>query len=335
MALLIGLWMDKSSAPFYLLNIGLVLCALAVTYVAALFILGAGSLILQGNTERSGSLSWGTTNDTGEAFQPVCQENDGNLSGAFTFRSSDDLLLLALVDYNVTPFYYNGSYGRSHFISAAPGATGGFYSTGQFCVPGLQGGLHDVYIAVVMNPYESSGEAGGSRKIIGESREVIVGNGTWPAPVFRNRSSSRYATYLKDETGTSGLLTEAPLSGPLPAVINSQPVGLEEYYVNVPQRPVNNTILNTSFAIVQLLDYEQIPVRQDAPDLVYYGWMNDSDSCSVRLSLKAPDSPGPHQITVLLLSDPYDSMELTPDAVNYGAGKGLVGDSFVLNVKQA
>ncbi len=63
-----------------------------------------------------------------------------------------------------------------------------------------------------------------------------------------------------------------------------------DYYLQVGHGLVNGKKLNTSYAIVQLLDYSQVPVRYDASDYVYYGFIDVNESSSVHLSLKAPDT---------------------------------------------
>ncbi len=328
--------MDKGAVKTYLMYIGMTFCALAITYIAALFILGAGSMILSStNTESYGGLSWSMRNDTGEIFPQVFLNDDGNLSGSFTFESPDDILLLALVDYNVTPFYYNGSHGIAHNILATPGEWRTNNNSGRFRITGIPEGYHAIDFIAITNPYlndSGSTRTYGSQMIVSQSLEVIVSSNTKPAPEFKGRSASDHAVYLPDRTGTNGLLTREPSSSNNLWKIAAKPGSFEEYYVNVPQRPVNNTIVNNSFAILQLLDYEQITVRDDTPDLVYYGWMNDSDSCSIHMSLKAPAEPGLHKITVLIIRDPYGSMEITPDMSNYDSGKGLFGDYLDLYV---
>ena len=51
-------------------------------------------------------------------------------------------------------------------------------------------------------------------------------------------------------------------------------------------------------------------------DYVYYGYITVNESSSVHLSLKAPDTAGPHRLVVLLATDPFVDGEIAPGVMN-------------------
>ncbi len=46
--------------------------------------------------------------------------DDGNFSFSLTVEPSADCLLMALVDYRVVPFYFDGRYNATHYLSGSP-----------------------------------------------------------------------------------------------------------------------------------------------------------------------------------------------------------------------
>ena len=57
-------------------------------------------------------------------------------------------MLVALVDYQAVPFYFNGSYGKTHYLNGSP--TNNYYGT--FSVTNLSQGYHDVVLVGFVAP---------------------------------------------------------------------------------------------------------------------------------------------------------------------------------------
>ena len=55
-----------------------------------------------------------------------------------------------------------------------------------------------------------------------------------------------------------------------------------DYYLQVGHGTIDGRKLDTSYAIIQFLDYDQVPVRYNASDSVYYGFIavNDELQCA-------------------------------------------------------
>jgi hypothetical protein len=56
-----------------------------------------------------------------------------------------------------------------------------------------------------------------------------------------------------------------------------------------------------------LLDYEQVPLRQDVPVNVYYGTLDPGRTAALHASIKAPSTPGTHVLSLVIAEYPYDN----------------------------
>ena len=241
---------------------------------------------------------------------------NGNFSLPFTIEPSDDCMLVALVDYQAVPFYFNGSYGKTHYLNGSP--TDNYYGT--FRVTNLSQGFHDVVLVGFVAPYNFTYDATGwpmNLMATGALRyNVIADNGTKPVPVFENSSTAGNATYRLDYNFGGPNIFREPFDNKRWSREDVKPGQVLDYYLQVGHGLINGKKLNTSYAIVQLLDYNQVPVRYNASDEVYYGYVTVNESSSVHLSLKAPDTAGPHRLVVLLATDPFEDREIAPGVMN-------------------
>ena len=232
-----------------------------------------------------------------------------------TVEPSDDCMLVALVDYRAVPFYFNGNYGKTRYLN---GSQTGKYN-GTFSVTNLSQGFHDMILVGFVVPDNFTYNAGlpANRMTTGSLRyNIVVDNGTKPRPVFENSSTAGNATYRLDYNFSGPNIVREPFDNKGWSWEDVKPGQVLDYYLQVGHGLVNGKKLNTSYAIVQLLDYSQVPVRYDTSDYVYYGFIDVNESSSVHLSLKAPDTAGPHRLVVMLATDPYEDREIAPGVTN-------------------
>lgn len=180
----------------------------------------------------------------------------------------------------------------------------------------LSEGFHDVLILGLLSPYNYTTGPFGSSTGGGSVRfNVIVGNAKKPAVSFENRSTAFNAAY-SSENRVFSTLTKSPLDNRGLLRETLKPGAIFNYYVNVGHGLVNNEIRNTSLAIVQLLDYRQLPVVYGTRDDVYYRYIDRSENCSVYMSLKAPETAGKHRLVNIVVTDPYADLEIAPGMIN-------------------
>jgi hypothetical protein len=250
------------------------------------------------------------------------EAGDGNFSGILTIEPSADCLLMALVDYQVVPFSFNGSYDATHYLSGNYDATNytgsctyGTY-TGVFSISSLSEGFHDVVFLGIVSPYNYSTSPFGALVSGGAMRfNVVVGNATKPVVSFENRSNAVNAVYSSGG-GYFSTLSGEPFGSAVSSQITLKPGSTYDYYVNVGHATVNGEKRNTSLAIVQLLDYEQVPVLYGTGNDVYYGYIDRDENCSVYMSFKAPETEGPHRLINIVVTDPYADLWLSPGEIN-------------------
>ena len=235
---------------------------------------------------------------------------------------------MALVDYRVVPFYFDGRYNTTHYLSGSPTNK---YS-GIISVTNLSEGFHDVLILGLLSPYNYTSGPFGSSTGGGSVRfNVIVGNATKPAVSFENRSTAVNAVYSSENRVFSTLST-VPFDNRGLRQETLKPGAIFNYYVNVRHGLVNNEIRNTSLAIVQLLDYRQLPVVYGTREDVYYGYIDRSENCSVYMSLKAPEATGWHRLVNIVITDPYANLEMAPGVINTGITQSVTFEHVDIDV---
>lgn len=274
--------------------------------------------------------------------EPYYVRND-SFSGTWHFSTGsevqvdDSCLILALVDYNQTSLTYNGSLGASHTIEYRTPVS----CNVSFALTGLQEGFHDVSFFVVLDPYiDIKGDPvyGVWRPDgFGQRYNVIVGNATKPEVVYGAGPLEKYVTYQNSTAnnlmGYGPWLTKVPFAvaaDGLPSAIQSMTVSSGQdldYYINVKNGFTPEYERYNQFALVQLLDYEQVPLRQDVPVNVYYGTLDPGRMAALHASIKAPSSPGTHVLSLVLAKYPYDD-----DGSDITHMSSVIG-TVILNVK--
>jgi hypothetical protein len=244
---------------------------------------------------------------------PVLAPN-GTLSLDFSLQAYYLTLVMALVDGKVVPFYYNGSVNTTHMIDVGENASTYMPVDPEFKIMGLSEGVHDVTILTFVDPYNFNQTilnrggpvAGGS-----QSFAVIVANDTQAMQELQEQTFAR--TVLSSEAGSSNVsfLSKSSLSNQVWWNDKVRKGTIVNYYVNIGQHYVNGNSSSIPFRLIQLLDYEQIPVRYDSADLMYTGSTNNSEPYTVPLSFKASNVTGQHKLIVLLVMNPYQALDPT------------------------
>jgi hypothetical protein len=254
--------------------------------------------------------------------------SDGNFSGILTVEPSGDCMLMALVDYRVVPFYYNGSYNTTHYLSGSSGnpkysdSTYGNY-TGMFSITNLSEGFHEVLFLGIVSPYNYKSTPGGSLTSGGSMMfDVVVGNATKPSVFIENRSTTVNAVYASGN-GVFSTLSKTPFSNLGMYRVTMKPGTVFNYYVNVGHGLVDGEYRNTTLAIVQLLDYRQVPLVYGTGNSTYYGYIDRNENCSVYMSFKSPEAVGQHKLINIIVTDLYAGLEFPSGTMNPGITRSV------------
>jgi hypothetical protein len=223
--------------------------------------------------------------------------------------TDNQYLLFMLVDYRTVPFYVEGNKGLTHLLALKP-MEDNFYS---FKLDNLSKGYHDVILGVFLNPYEHS--LGTNYRmstdfaLMGRIRlNVIVSNSYYPLPEFNTPRISCEKNYALE-----GLLVTTDSCSHMGWF--SENVSKEQklnYFINLG----NNNDDQRTFALIQFLDYQQIPLHDNSSDYVYYGYLSNGGKASIPASLIAPNATGVHELIAVWVSDPYNNLEISPGVIN-------------------
>jgi hypothetical protein len=310
-----------------LLVAGIAALLIIVLIVAAMFLAN----MFWAKAPKTNGIGFSINRGWPEAVGATQYAAGGNFSLPITVEPTDDCMLVALVDYQAVPFYFNGSYGKTHRLNGSP--TGEY--SGIISVTNLSRGFHDVVLAGFVAPDNFTYDAGLPVNLMAAGAlryNVIVDNGTKPAPAFENSSNPRNATYRLDYNFSGPNIFREPFDNRGLSREDVKPGQILDYYLQVGHGTINGRKLDTSYAIIQLLDYDQVPVRYNSSDYVYYGFIAVNESSSVHLSMKAPDTAGPHRLVVLLATDPYEDREIAPGVMNTNITERIDAEYFDLFV---
>lgn len=276
---------------------------------------------------------------------------NGSFSGTWHYSASSDppgndsCLILALVDYNLAPLYYNGSLASNHIVQ--------FHMPVSFNVSfnltGLQEGFHDVMFLTAPNPYarplsfpglDIPGWVDGNSMLF----NVIEGNDTRPDVQYGMGPLDKYVSYRnvsgKNPQGYGPWVTYKPFldymtaNGGKPSGNDIRNIDVApgediDYYINLKSGIGSGTTKYDRFVLVQLLDYDQVPLRRDLPQNVYYGSLDEGKLFAIHAGIKAPETPGTHILSIAMVVNPYEDDDPWSSA---RSGYGPVV-SVVLNVK--
>lgn len=305
--------MAKFKVPVLVVNCALVLAALAVVIVLSYFILAPSRVDTNANLPYMPSYTVELLATDGSSYlNSTLNVSGGQFDGVLKMTAQDDYLVMAMVDEVVVPFYFNGSYGRQHLMQPGPNMT---TVLSTFNVTNLSRGVHDVTVLVFVNPYDFTNDTYFSPTAFEvRSFKVTVDNGTVTWPAFRNRAAAGNDVVYTDVYSNLAGQSEKPfVEDTFPWNGDVDAGEVFDYYFNVPSpgiMGINPQDLN--FSIVQLLDYQQVPVKYDSSDCVYYGFQKKGEYLAVHMSVKIPDTPGSHKLFILFTYDPCEGIACSP-----------------------
>lgn len=234
---------------------------------------------------------------------------EGYIAITNAIHADTQYLLFMLVDYGTVPFYVEGHSGLTHLLTLKP-MEKNFY---HFRLENLSKGYHDVIIGAFLNPYEHSLDTeyrmSTDFALMGRIRfNVIVGNSYYPLPELNNPEIFCNRSYVLE-----GLIVTKEPCSPTGWFSENVTKGQKlEYFINIG----NNENEQRSFAVIQFLDYKQIPIQYNSQDYVYYGYLLNGDKASIPASLIVPNETGIHELIVVWVSDPYQNVEISRGVMN-------------------
>lgn len=244
-------------------------------------------------------------NNTITPFNYTLYVNDGSFDGYMVidnhFNHENQYLVLALLDYKVIPFFYNGTVSTTHIVNVSPMDM----NHGYFNITNIPNGFHDILFLAFLDPYNHSLDDGYRLDTdcsdMGRWRfNLVFKNDTKPFVQFKNVYSD-YNTYDK----LNGLLvTKEMFSNKIFLSKNVTPNEILHYFINIG----NKGNISENFAIIQLLDYNQIPINYNESDYVYYGSIGSGERSSIPVNIKIPDSNGVHELIIILTINPYENI---------------------------
>jgi hypothetical protein len=307
------------------------LAAIAIAALAVICIVIFGIIfiwsIIHVPANRSSSLDFRYYDDSQPYSNHTQYTQNGTFTGHMHVGGSSDTMLILLQDYNVTAFHYNGSVNTTHMIArnvyfnesnyVTPIDTAGYNDT--FAISGIPDGFHDVEFVGFVDPYNYTGNnalSDGPFSAGGVRFNVIVNNSTKTIPPYTDSALSNDTLYSHNYSFGGPVLTKEPFSSNYWPRENANGGSVVDYYVNMGSMMWNDNLTGYSFAIVPLLDYEQIPIRVGSPDTVYYGHVDKNMFTAVHMSLMAPDEAGLHKLAVIVITSPYQDLEVAPYVFN-------------------
>jgi hypothetical protein len=258
----------------------------------------------------SSSITWG--NQTEQDYsEPIYAEN-GTVNGHFSIQVHYPTLVMAMVDEKVVPFFYNGSLNETHLVY--PGDDPEMYVPNDpaFEITGIPAGVHDVTILTFLDPYDFNKSSWqGDGPIGGSARNfiVIMADSNNSVQTLMNQSISKAVVRSTTSNSNFSFISKSPLANRLWLTENIDKNGVLNYYVNIGHYYVNGNSTNLPFKIVQLMDYKQVPVQYDSADYVYTGHTTNSETATVPMSIKAPNTTGPHKLIVLLAINTHQALD--------------------------
>ncbi len=235
---------------------------------------------------------------------------EGYLRITNAMNKENQYLLFALVDYKAVPIYVNGTKNQTHLINVSP-MKDNFYS---FRIDNFSTGYHDLFLGAFLNPYEHSLDTkyrlDTDFAFMGRIRlNIVIGNGSTPAPEFKRPEIFCDPSYVlegilvnKESCSSKAWLTE-----------NITRKEVLEYFINIGNSEKRN---QRTFALIQFLDYTQIPLIHNTSEYVYFGYLDKGKKGSIPGSTIIPDNTGIHELIVIWISDPYEKVEISPGIRN-------------------
>ncbi len=241
------------------------------------------------------------------------QENEsleGSLQITNAINQKNEYLIMALVDYKLVPFSVNGSKNNTHIVTLDSMETQLY----PFEIENLTAGFHDILILTFLNPNQHSlnreYRISTDFALMGRIRlNALVENNTKPVIEYQHLRKLCNASYPLEGI----LVNQQPCSPKMWLAENVTAGDKLDYFINIGN---NRRQEQRTFAIIQFLDYEQIPLDLEKNDFVYLGKLNNGEKVSIPASLIVPKEKGVHELIVVWILDPYADVEKSPGVRN-------------------
>jgi len=244
-------------------------------------------------------------NNTITPFNNTLYVNNGSFDGYMVidnhFNHENQYLILAFLDYNAIPFYYNGTVSTIHIVNMSPMGMNHSY----FNITNIPNGFHDILFLVFLDPYNHSLDEvyrlDTDYSDMGRWRfNVVFKNDLKPLIQFKN-------VYTDDNNSNKlngVLVTKDTFSDKIFLSKNVTPNETLNYFINIG----NKRNISENYAIIQLLDYNQIPINYNESNYVYYGSIKSGERSSIPVNIKIPDSNGVHELIIIWTTNPYENI---------------------------
>jgi hypothetical protein len=232
----------------------------------------------------------------------------GHLFVSNQMYEENDFLIFCLLDYKQVPFKFDEEDKQVlHTIHLEPFEER-FYS---FDLGKIEKGGHDFEIVAIMKPYEHSLNRtfrfSTDFSYLGSMRKnLFVSDLNLPVINYTNISAISCSSEYPLNNGI--LITKEPCSAKAWLTEEVKPGERLNYTINVAadrEYPV-------SFAIMVLLDYEQVPINVNGSNSVLFGKLDAGEKVSIPASITVPDDEGVHELMVVWFTDPYERLETSP-----------------------
>ncbi len=184
----------------------------------------------------------------------------------------------------------------------------------EFEITGIPEGVHDVAILTFLDPYDFNRSVWQSDGPIGggvQNYVIIMGNGNSSALELMNQSISKAIVRSTTSNSNTSFISKSAAANQLWAVENTGKSSVLNYYVNIGHYYINGNSTDLPFKLVQLMDYKQVPVQYNSTDYTYTGHTTGSEPITVPMSVKTPDTAGPHKLIVLLSINAHQAIDPT------------------------
>jgi hypothetical protein len=221
----------------------------------------------------------------------------------------NDFLVFGLLDYQQIPFEFNhsGSVGVHHRIHLAPYEE----SVYPFVLPPMADGSHDFEIFLVMKPdihsLDDSARLATDQALLGSRRINIIAGNTpgFSSPIINNYDGPTVSCGPAYVLNDGLLVTKKPCETKALLSSRAAPGSAYDYSINIAAD--NN--YPVSVAVVPLLDYSQIPLAGNTKDRVAFFNLSAKEKLAVPANVILPPDDGLHELLVLWIPKPYDSLD--------------------------
>lgn len=215
----------------------------------------------------------------------------------------NQFLIIAMLDYNVTPIYIDGSEYTKYLVNISKFNK----STIRVNMTNISKGNHDMIILVFIKPYEHSLEpkyrySTDFSLLLGDRYNLIYSDISDCNNKINIWLNKRYDTsYPLDGL----LVNKQPFSNNAWLVENTTSSSNLSYFINIG----NKNTKERKFAVVEFLDYEQIPINYETNEYCIYGRLGIGEACAIESKIITPKEVGTHELVAVWISNPYENMD--------------------------